>query len=218
MELQDVVRCSGTCRYFKPDPIGDDALRTLFEAARFAPQGGNRQPVRWIVVRDPAAKRQLRDWYLEPWKRYMAGVEAGTVRVDGEKARRSVADADHMAEHLHEVPVLLVVCAVMSDITTPDAGLDRPGIVGGASVYPAVQNLLLTAREMELGAAMTTLLCAYEPQIKELFGLPGDVAVAGTIALGHPERPLHRKLSRRPVDEVVFAERYGTALWDGAAG
>lgn len=218
MELQDVVRRSGTCRYFKPDPVSDEDLRTLFEAARFAPQGGNRQPVRWVVVRDTAAKRRLRDWYLEPWKRYMAGVEAGTIRVDGEKARRSVADADHMAEHLHEVPVLLVVCAVMADITTPDAELDRPGIVGGASVYPAVQNLLLTAREIGLGAAMTTLLCAYEAQIQELLGLPDGVAVAGTIALGWPERPLHRKLTRRPIDEVVFAERYGAALADGTAG
>ena len=213
MELQEVVRCSGTTRYFKPDPIDDAELRTLFEAARWAPQGGNRQPVRWVVVRDAQTKRQLRDWYLEPWKAYMAGVEAGTVRVDGEKARRSVADADHMAEHLHEAPVLVVVCAVMADITTPDAKLDRPGIVGGASVYPAVQNLLLTAREMELGAAMTSLLCAYEAQIAELLGLPEGVAVAGVIALGRPERPLHRKLSRRPVEEVVFAERYGEALW-----
>jgi nitroreductase len=213
MELQDVVRCSGTTRYFKPDPIADPVLRTLFEAARWAPQGGNRQPVRWIVVRDERAKRQLRDWYLEPWKAYMAGVEAGRIRVEGEKARKSVADADHMAEHLHEAPVLLVVCAVMADITTPDAGLDRPGIVGGASVYPAVQNLLLTAREMELGAAMTTLLCAYEAQIAELLGLPEGVAVAGVVALGWPARPLLRKLSRRPVDEVVYADRYGVTLW-----
>jgi nitroreductase len=215
MELQEVIRCSGTCRYFKTDPVDDDTLRILLEAARFAPQGGNRQPVRYVIVRDADAKRRLRDWYLEPWKAYMAGVESGAVRVDGDKARKMVADADHMAEHLHEVPVIVVICAVLADITTPDAQLDRVGIVGGASVYPAAQNLLLTARELGLGAAMTTLLCAYEPQIKELLGIPDGVAVAGTIALGWPERPLYRKLTRRPVDEVVYGGRYGSALWDG---
>jgi nitroreductase len=216
MELQDVIRRAGTCRYFKSDPVDDTDLRRLFEAARFAPQGGNRQPIRWVVVRDAAAKRQLRDWYLEPWGRYMAGVEAGTVRVEGAKARKMVDDANHMAEHMHEVPVLVVVTAVMGDITVPDAALDRPGVVGGASIYPAVQNLLLTAREMDLGAAMTSLLCAYEPQIKDLLGLPDGVAVAGVILLGWPERPLLTRLSRRPVDEVVYDGRYGTPLFTGS--
>ena len=213
MELQDVVRAAGTCRYFRPDPLPDEILHTLLDAARFAPQGGNRQPVRYVVVRDPEVKAQLRDWYLEPWKAYMHGTETGAVRVEGEKARRSVQDADHMAEHLHEVPVLLVVCAVLADLTTPDAELARVGVVGGASVYPAVQNLLLTAREIGVGAALTTLLCAYEPQIAELLDLPEGVAVAGVVALGWPDRPLHRKLTRRPLGDVVYADQYGTPLF-----
>ena len=209
MELQDVIRTAGTCRFFLRDEVSDDVLMRLLDAARFAPQGGNRQPVRWIVVRDPAVKRQLKEWYLVPWKAYMRGTETGAVRVEGDSARRMVQNADHMAEHLDEIPVLLVACAVLADVTTPDATLDRVGIVGGASVYPAVQNLLLTARELGLGAALTTLLCAYEPQVKELLGIPDGVATAATIALGWPERPLATRLTRRPLSDVVFAERYG---------
>jgi nitroreductase len=212
VELQDVIRRTGTCRYFLPDPLDDRVLRRLCDGARFASSGGNRQPVRYIAIRDAEVKRTLRDWYLEPWKAYMHATESGEVRVEGESARRLVRDADHMAEHLHEVPVLLVVCCVLADVTTPDARLERVGIAGGASVYPSVQNLLLTAREMGLGAALTTLLCAYEEEIRDLLGLPEGVAVAAVVALGWPERPLHRRLTRRPVEELLFSERYGEPL------
>jgi len=212
MELQDVIRVAGSCRFFRPDPVSDEVLARLFDAARFAPQGGNRQPVRWIVVRDRAVKQQLQDWYLIPWKAYLRATETGEVQIGGASAQRMVRNADHMAEHLGEAPVLLVACAVLSDLTTPDAALDRVGIVGGASIYPAVQNLLLSAREIGLGAALTTLLCAFEPQVKELLAIPQGVATAGMIVLGWPERPLATRLTRRPVEDAVFAERYGEPL------
>ena len=212
MELQDVIRVAGSCRFFLPDDVSDDLLAQLFDAARFAPQGGNRQPVRWIVVRDPAHKRQLRDWYLIPWKAYIRATETGEVQIGGESAQRMVRNADHMAEHLDDAPVLLVACAVLADLTTPDAALDRVGVVGGASIYPAVQNLLLTAREMGLGAALTALLCVCEPQVKELLSIPDGVATAGMIVLGWPARPLATRLTRRPLEDVVFSERYGEPL------
>ena len=212
MELQEIIRTAGTCRFFLPDEVSDEILAQLLDAARFAPQGGNRQPVRWIVVRDPATKRRLKEWYLEPWKAYLQATETGAVRIEGEHARRMVANADHMAEHLDEIPVLLVVCAVLADLTTPDAKLDRVGIVGGGSVYPAVQNLLLTARELGLGAALTTLLVGSESRVKDLLGIPDGVATAGVVALGWPAQPLARRLTRRPVAETAFAERWGAPL------
>jgi nitroreductase len=215
MELQDVIRIAGSCRFFRPDPVSDEVLVRLFDAARFAPQGGNRQPVRWIVVRDRTVKQQLQDWYLIPWKAYLRATETGEVQIGGTSAQRMARNADHMAEHLAEAPVLLVACAVLSDLTTPDAALDRVGIVGGASIYPAVQNLLLSAREIGLGAALTTLLCAFEPQVKELLAIPQGVATAGMIVLGWPARPLATRLTRRPVEDAVFAERYGEPLLSG---
>jgi nitroreductase len=213
MELAEVIRTTGTCRFFQERDVPDQILARLFDAARFAGQGGNRQPVRYVVVRDREIKRRLRDRYLEPWSAYVRAVAEGGVAIGGERARRAVADADHMARNLDRVPVLIVVCAVLADIHATDAALDRVGIVAGASVYPSVQNLLLAAREEGLGAAMTTLLCQFEPWVRELLGIPDGIATAATLAIGYPARPLHRRLSRKPISELVFSERYGTPLF-----
>ena len=76
--------------------------------------------------------------------------------------------------------MIVVVCAVHAELHVTDAGLGRPSVVGGASIYPAVQNLLLACRDAGLGAALTTLLCQFEPEIRELLGLPDTLAVAGS--------------------------------------
>jgi nitroreductase len=212
MTIDELLRTTSTCRYYMSDPVEDEQLIRVLDAARFAPQGGNRQPVRFVVVTDRTTKETLRNWYLVPWLAYMTAFEAGTVRVEGAKARQSVINADHMARHLADVPVLIVVCAVLESLHATDANLDRVGIVAGASIYPAVQNLLLAAHAEGLGAAITTLLSADEPRIQELLAIPKDVAVAAVVALGHPERPLPRHLSRRPLNEIAFGESWGRPL------
>ena len=209
MDLIEAIRTTGACRYFRPDPVPDDVLARIFDAARFGPQGGNRQPVRYIVVRDPALKEQLAEWYLPYWNRIVDMAARGEYR----GSARLLSDGTHMANHFGEIPVLLVVCAVLGDLTRTDADLDRPGIVGGASVYPSVQNLMLAARNEGLGTTLTTLLCAAEPQVKELLGIPPELITCATIALGYPERPLPKKLSRVPVSAMVFSDRYGEALF-----
>jgi nitroreductase len=207
MELMDVISRTGACREFTDEPVSDEQLAPLFEAARYGPQGGNRQPLRWIVVRDPETKLQLRDWYQQVWDSV-----SGNYR-PGPGASPMVNSAAEMAENLHKVPVLVVVGAVLGDLMRTDSELDRPGIVGGASVYPSVQNFLLAARAEGLGAVLTTLLCRWEPEVKKLLGIPDEVITAATIALGHPARPLPNQLKRRPVSEVVFSERYGEPLF-----
>jgi nitroreductase len=205
MDLMDAISRTGACRAFTDEPVSDEQLARIFEAARYGPQGGNRQPLRWIVVRDPEVKRQLRDWYLQVWDDLSGGYRQG----DNPIANSSAA----LATNLHEVPVLVVVGAVLGDLLRTDADLDRPGIVGGASVYPSVQNLLLAARAEGLGATLTTMLCRWEPEVKALLGIPDEVITAATIALGHPAKPLPTKLTRRPASESVFAERYGEPLF-----
>ena len=207
MELDEVIRGTGACRYFKPDPVPDELLARLFDAARYGPQGGNRQPVRYVVVRDPDLKAQLGAWYLEAREALAGGHRRGASATDIK------GDADHLALHFHEVPVLVVVCAVMADLLRPDADLDRFGVVGGASIYPSVQNLLLAARQEGLGACLTSVLCRYEPEVKKLLGIPDELLTAATLALGYPEKPLPTKLTRRPASEVVYADRYGEHLF-----
>ena len=209
MDVIEAIKTTGACRYFRPDPVPDDVLERLFDAARFGPQGGNRQPVRYVVVRDPALKKQLADWYLPYWNRIVDMAARGEYR----GSTRLLSDGTHMAHHFAEIPVLVVVCAVLGDLARTDAELDRPGIVGGASVYPSVQNLMLAARNEGLGTTLTTLLCAAEPQVKELLGIPAELITCATIALGYPERPLPTKLSRGPVSTMVFSDRYGEPLF-----
>jgi nitroreductase len=209
MDFREVIETTPTCRFYRPDAVPDDVLRRVLDAARWAPTGGNRQGVRFVVVRDPARRRQLKDWYLPLWEQYASRATARP----GAPMPRLLANADHFARHLDEVPVLIVVCAQLGDILATDRHLDRLSIVGGASVYPSVQNLLLSARAEGLGTALTTLLCAVEPQVKELLAIPDLVATAATVALGYPARPFPKRLARRPVTDLCFADAYGAPLF-----
>jgi nitroreductase len=210
VDLIEAMTTTGTCRYFRDDPVPDEVLVSAFSAARFAPQGGNRQPVRWIVVRDPERKRRLAEWYLEPWKAYLAGIGTGDVQVGA--LPKAVTDADYFAEHMHEVPALIVVCAELDGLHPTDNELGRLSVVGGGSIYPTVQNFCLALRAQGVASAMTTLLCYFEPQVKELLGIPDGLITAAHIAVGYPARGFPAKLSRLPVEQVAFAETYGEAL------
>ena len=208
MDFREVLETTPTCRFYRPDPVPDDVLRRVLDGTRWAPTGGNRQGVRFVVVRDSAKRQRLQELYLPLWEQYVARATARP----GAPVPRLLANADHFAHHLAEIPVLVVVCAQLADLMATDRHLDRLSIVGGASVYPAVQNLLLSARAEGLGTALTTLLCALEPQVTELFGIPDGVATAATVALGYPARPFPKRLARRPLADTCFLDAYGDPL------
>jgi len=209
MDFRDVIETTGTCRFYKPDPIAHDVLARVLDGARYAPTGGNRQGVRFIVVRDAAKRRQLRDLYLPLWEQYASRATARP----GAPTLKLLENADHFARHLDQVPALIVVCAQLADIMATDRHLERLSIVGGASVYPSVQNLLISARAEGLGTALTTLLCAVEPQVKALLGIPEGVATAAMVAMGYPARGFPQKLARRPLAEICFADAWGAPLF-----
>jgi nitroreductase len=216
MDLFDAMRCAPTSRRFTADPVSEHAIHRALDAARFAPSGGNRQGWRVVVVRDPKRRAALRDLYLPHWRAYM-DMTGGTEMLadpDGfDSARvRMVRRANEYAEGLAEVPVHLVVGVRLEDLAVTDAGLPRQSIVGGASIYPFVQNLLLALRAEGLGAAMTTLLVPAEAEVKKLLAIPEEVALAAHVGVGHREDPWPGRLARRPVQEFAFAERYGAPL------
>ncbi len=212
MEFDEIAHSMATCRQFTDEPVGTDVLRTVLDAGRWGPQGGNRQPVRFIAVRDPDKKALLGQWYLAPWKQYMAERAGNAPAPAGPPKRSSFAEADQFAEHFGEVPVIVVVCAELSGIHPTDHELDRLSIVGGASVYPAVQNVLLKCREVGLGAALTTLLCEREPDVKELLGIPDGFATAAHLAMGWPLLPFPKKLTRRPLEEIAYVDQFGASI------
>jgi nitroreductase len=205
MDFREVIETTGACRHYRPDPVPDAVLARVLEAARWAPTGGNRQGVRFLAVRDAVKKKVLRDLYVPLWEQYVARAGARP----GAPLPKLIADADHMARHLDEVPVLLVVCAHLGDLLATDRHLDRVSVVAGGSIYPAVQNVLLAARAEGLGTALTTLLCAVEPQVKELLGIPPDALTAALIPLGYPVKPFPKKLARRPLSEICFGDAWG---------
>ena len=214
MDFYDVIQTAGTGRYYKEDPVPDDVLTRILNASRWAPQGGNRQPNRYVVVRNAEKKKALRDLYFPLWRDYMEAAGVGAVAIRGNEVPKLLKDADMFADNLHKIPVLIVVCAHMEDIHPTDLDLERDPIVYGASVYPAVQNLLLAARAEGLGGTLTTLLCAVEPQVKEILNIPDEYATAAHLALGYLSVPFPKKLTRLPLTEVIFSEEFGTPMYE----
>jgi nitroreductase len=217
MDLYEAMRDAPTTRRFEPDPVPRESLLRVLDAARFAPSGGNRQGWRVVVVEDPATRRALRDLYLPHWRAYIG--QGGESRAPADRAApaderrlRMMRRANEYAEGLDRVPLHLVVGVRLADLAVTDAQLPRQSIVGGASVYPFVQNLLLALRAEGLGAAMTTLLVPAEAQVKELLGIPEDVALAAHIGVGYRADAWPARLSRKPVSEFAFGERYGEPL------
>jgi nitroreductase len=233
MELTDAMRTQHACRYYAPDPVSDEIFYNAVEVARFGPQGGNRQPVRFIIVRDEAKKRQLSEWYNVPWKEYYDAMKAGIDAIEaGEgdeehtekatwighaKAEKAMEDANHFALRFHEHPAIVVVCADLAATHPTDTELDRLSIVGGASVYPTTQNFCLALRNQGIGTTFTTLLVAYEPQVKELLGIPEEYATAAHIVAGYPAKPFPKRLTRLAVEELAFVDHYGQQLTAPAA-
>jgi nitroreductase len=216
VDLYEVMRCAPTTRRFDSDAIPREMLWRVLESARFAPSGGNRQGWRVIAVQDAATRRALRDLYQPHWRDYMdrtggAAVLANPGEFDPALVR-TMQRVDAFAKDLHEVPLHLVVCVRLSDLAIADAGLDRPSIVGGASIYPFVQNVLLGLRAEGLGGALTTLLAPAEPEVRRLLAIPDGVALAAYVLVGRRADPWPTRLARRPVEQFAFAERYGERL------
>jgi len=222
IDLYEAMATTRAVRRLRSDPIPEAVLRRVLEAATWAPSGGNRQPWRMLVVRDAALKRGLRDLYQGPWGPYSSRQRAQLERLPADsRARglRALAAADHLADHLHEAPAIVVLCFQPELLMITDSNQARPSVVGGASLYPAVQNLLLACRAEGLGAVLTTLLCAAEDKVRPLLGIPEPWATAAYVPIGYPSGRGHGPLSRKPVETMTFADRWGEPLFDaGSAG
>lgn len=216
MDLYEVMRTTAAVRQFTDDPLPDDVLHTILDNARFAPSGGNRQGTRIVVVRDPGSRQALAELTIPGARRYMAQAAAGegpwnaaapTRLSEAEIAETDVPD--FWTTPLLEAAVVLVVCVDLRLVAALDQDLDRVGLVGGASVYPLVWNILMAARNEGFGGTITTMAVAEEPRVRELFGIPDEYAVACVVPMGRPVRQLTR-LSRASVEDLTRREH-----WEG---
>lgn len=194
-------------RRLKPDPVPQELIGKLIEAATRAPSGANRQPWAFVVVRDPEVKRPIAALYHDSWDAaYGSRARGGARPLDN----RVYASAAHLAEHMAEAPVLILVC--LDHQRT--GGVLHPGQPTPAgrytSILPAVQNLLLAARGLGLGAVLTTLHKAHEEEVKAILSIPPHVETVALIPVGYPLDKFG-PVTRRPVAEVTSYDRWGNA-------
>ena len=221
MELYDVMRTTFAAREFTDDPVPDDVLSRIFDNARFAPSGGNRQGAHITVVRDPEIRRRLAELGTVAARRYFAQLTAGENPWNSIRPTAVPQDVidqteipDTFVAPVVKAPVVLVVSVDLSVVAAVDQDLDRVGISSGASVYPLIWNILLAARNEGYGGTITTMAIAAEEHVRELLGIPDLHAVAAIVPLGKPVRQL-TKLRRRPVAEFVTHGRFDGPAFGG---
>lgn len=218
MQLYDVMRTTFAAREFTDEPLPDEVLFRILDNARFAPSGGNRQGWKVLIVRNPATRQRLAELSRPALQRYVAQMKAGETPWNplappsvSQEEIDSVELSWPLLEELATVPALLVVCVDLAVLAAMDQDLDRVGIIGGASIYPFVWNILLAARNEGFGGTITTFLAAQEPAVQQLLNIPRDVAVAAMLPLGRPVKQL-TKLSRKSVEDFAQIDS-----WDGEA-
>jgi len=206
MDFFDVVTTQRAMRRLKPDAIPDDVVRRIMDAAICAPSGGNRQNWSFVVVRDPAKRARLGELYREAWGELMKVPYYASASKEpaSSPAGKMLASARHLGEHLGEAPVIVLACVAL------DPGV-KGSLTTGASIYPAIQNIMLAARALGIGSCITTIHRFRDAQVKELLGIPPEIETAALIPLGYPLGTFGRP-PRLPLSEVAFADRWGRAL------
>jgi nitroreductase len=231
--IMEVMATMRAMRRLKPDPVPDELLDKLVEAATWAPSGGNLQAYSFVVVTDRGQMARLAELWRVVCDFYIATfASAGPPDHMSEDRFERLRDAlRFQAEHFHETPAVIVACYDMGDFVgrlrgrwrnfvgaTAGLGPRRAAnlLRGGAafsgrseaaSVYPGVQNLLLAARAHGLGATLTTWHLAMEPEFKAVLGIPARVHTFAVVPVGWPRGNLG-PVSRRPASEAIHRDRW----------
>jgi nitroreductase len=211
VELRQVMQTTPATREFTGDDVPDAAIYDILDQARFAPNGGNRQGWRVIVVRDLETRWRIGELYDLGMREYAAFLRAGLVPFlaadDGKPPRvdLAAARAEHLPDepsHIATAPVLLVILLDTTAVSSVDSGLGRVPVTTGGSVFPFAQNILLAARDAGLGGHLTSLLARQEPALRALLEIPEHFILATLIPLGRPERVI-TKLRRAAVEDFT---------------
>jgi len=219
--LFEAMYTARALRRLKPDPVPDALITKVLDAAIRAPSGGNAQNWMFIVVRDESQRRRLGAVYRKASDE-VAEIYAARGRPDhmtDAEFKRLMAGGRHLWEHMGDAPVLLVPCLRKRDMPPRDAlpevvarrydaHLAHQARIAGSSIYPAIQNIILACRALGLGTLITTNHILYEDEVRQILALPDDVFTFALMPMGYPLGN-YGPLSRRPVAEVAFADRWG---------
>jgi nitroreductase len=201
-------------RRLRPDPVDDALVLRCIELALRAPTGSNGQNWEFIVVKDPAVKRKLAKRYRQGWDLYYRSSVRKIAETDESMAKTARA-VQWQVDHFAEIPVMVVACLRMSVKEGKIPYLPMPhAVLSGffGSIYPSVQNILLVARSMGLGASLITLPLWSQASARRALGLPTSVTPVCIVPMGWP-RGRYGSTTRRPVGEVVHLDRFGNRAW-----
>jgi len=200
--LGEAMESQRAIRRLKPDPVDDKLILRLIELALRAPTGSNAQNWEFIVVKDPKIKKGLARLNRLAWRPYG---RIGLWVTKRNPRRRKILDAVlWQADHFEEAPVIVVAC--LKGLYVPFVHLSTATYFG--SIYPSVQNLLLAARAVNLGAALTTIPLWNLFAVRRILGLPWNITPCAVIPLGWP-LGRYGPTTRKPVREVVSFDRFG---------
>jgi nitroreductase len=224
--LFEAIHSARSLRRLKPDPVPEALITKILDAAIRAPSGGNTQNWAFVVVRDPEQRQALGMIYRKASDiaKAMYAARGRPPHLTERQFARMMAAGAHLWQHMGEAPVLLLPCGRRPDLP-PRAALPPDIAAGwedevayadrirGASIYPAVQNVILVCRALGLGTVITTNHIRCEAEVKALLDIPGDVDTFALMPIGWPIDRFG-PLTRRPLAEVAHADRWGTA-WPG---
>ncbi len=202
-DVFDIIHTTRAMRRLKPDPVPDDLVRKILEAGVAAANGGNYQRWRFLVIKDTPVKKAVQVWYKKAFDEVVGPRYANSPPPPGisaEKYARQHHAVEHLTEHFHEAPVWIVACL--------DEGKNTPTRTSGASIYPAVQNMLLAARALGLGSTLTTRHLLYAKEAEAALGLPEGVHSYAILPIGWPMGKFG-PVGRTNLEDVVFSERWG---------
>ena len=202
--FETMYNCRAMRRLDKRE-VPQESLEKLIEAANQAPSGSNTQNARWIIVRDPTVKAELAELNRIGVENYLAPLidNPGSLPHQPADKRKRMADAVvWQKEHMHEIPALIIACMQFPQIPTP-AMISS----GNGSIWPGIQNLLLAARALQLGAAPTTLALIDQQAVAKVLNLPETMATYCLIPVGYPLGNFG-PVTRKPLSEIMRYDQW----------
>ena len=207
-DLFHIMRTTRAMRRLKPDPVPDELIHRILQAGQWAANGGANQRWRFLVVKDRNIKEQVQKWYQKAFDEVVGPRYRGSEPPPGSspgRYRRQHDAVEYLTERYHEAPVWIVACQ--------DDGEETPTRSAGASIYPAVQNMLLAARALGLGSTLTSRHLRHEKEVEEILGLPPGVHSYAILPIGYPMGNFG-PVRRGPLSDVVYLDKWGEQYLD----
>jgi len=203
-DLFEILHTTRAMRRLKPDPVPDDLIRQILLAGQAAASGGNTQRWRFLVLKDPKIKKAVQVYYKKAFDEVVGpryATSAPPPGSDPARYKRQHAAVEYLTDHYHEAPVWIVACL-------EDGSVSGPGRSAGASIYPAVQNMLLAARALGLGSTLTTRHINYEKEVDAAMGIPPGFHSYAILPIGYPMGRFG-PVGRGPLADVVYLDGWG---------